>query len=52
MISYWPDSSKEFMSEICILVAYAMAHEGLEWLREDNIMPHDPHVDGEVTVIL
>lgn len=38
------------------LVAWAFAHESLEWLRywegNEAIMLHDPHTDGEVQVSL
>lgn len=38
------------------LVAYAGAHEALEWLRQwvgvEAVMVHDPHEDGDVVVHL
>jgi hypothetical protein len=47
------DDEEALLHRVCELVAYAMAHEGLEWLRHaDGTLVHDPHTDSDVQVTL
>jgi hypothetical protein len=56
----WPmysiDGPEAFYAKVAEIVAWAGAHEALEWLRvwrgRDVAMIHDPHEDGEPTVML
>lgn len=46
------DTVDDLLGRVAYLTAYAMAHEGLEWLRHaDGSYVHDPHQDGGDVVV-
>lgn len=43
----WPADDQTLASELVKLVAYAGAHEALEWIRIRGVLPADPHGAGQ-----